>query len=140
VTGSGGTLTYGAILRRADAIAARLRAMGAGVETRVGLAVERGPEMIAAMLGVWRAGAAYVPLDPAHPADRLRYVMDDAAISFLIADAAALERLPDAGVPVLRPEDVSDEAGDAAPPRRHDRRIRWRTSSTPRGRPAGPRA
>jgi amino acid adenylation domain-containing protein len=116
VSGPGGTLSYAALLRRADVIGAALRAMGAGPEVRVGLAVARGPEMLAAMIGVWRAGAAYVPLEPAHPAERLRYVMDDAGIRILLADRASHARLPDPGVPVLQLEEIGSATDDAATP------------------------
>jgi non-ribosomal peptide synthetase component F len=114
VRGRDAEVTYAALMARADAIAIRLRALGVGAEARVGLAVERGAEMVAAMLGIWRAGAAYVPLEAAHPHDRLRFVMDDAGIAALVADRRTLPRLPDPAVPVLVLEDVPAEADGSA--------------------------
>ena len=52
--------------------------MGVGPETRVGLCLERGLELVVAVLGVLKAGGIYVPLDPAYPAERLSYMLADA--------------------------------------------------------------
>ncbi|HEX7334472.1 MAG TPA: amino acid adenylation domain-containing protein, partial [Pyrinomonadaceae bacterium] len=65
-------LTYGELNRRANQLAHRLRALGIGPEVRVGLAMQRSPEMIVGLLAILKAGGAYVPLDPAYPAERLR--------------------------------------------------------------------
>ncbi|HXO42091.1 MAG TPA: amino acid adenylation domain-containing protein, partial [Thermoanaerobaculia bacterium] len=74
----GESLTYGELERRSAALAARLAEMGAGAETRVGLAVERSLEMMVGVLAILKAGAAYVPLDPAYPPDRLSFMVADA--------------------------------------------------------------
>ncbi|HEX6750599.1 MAG TPA: condensation domain-containing protein, partial [Longimicrobium sp.] len=73
------SLTYGELNARANRLAHHLRALGVGPDARVGVCVERGPEMIAALLAILKAGGAYVPLDPAYPADRLRYMLEDSA-------------------------------------------------------------
>ncbi len=73
-----GALTYAELDRRAAALAAALRARGVGPETRVGIFVERSVEMPVALLGVLKAGGAYLPLDPAYPADRIAYILEDA--------------------------------------------------------------
>ena len=74
-------LTFGGMAERAGSVAARLRERGVGAESRVAISVPRGVDMVVAVLGVWMAGAAYVPLDPAYPADRL---------AFMLADSGAL--------------------------------------------------
>ena len=85
VVGPDGTsLTYRELLDRAEDFAARLRELGVGPEVRVGLLLERSPDLIAAMIGVWKAGGAYVPLDPAYPAERLRLLQEDSGIQVLV--------------------------------------------------------
>jgi amino acid adenylation domain-containing protein len=74
---SRGELGYRELNRWANRIARRLRAGGAGPEVAVGLYVERSPEMIAGLLGIWKAGAVYVPLDPAYPRERLLTMIED---------------------------------------------------------------
>ena len=54
----------------------------------VGVSLKRGPELVVALLATWKAGAAYVPLDPAYPADRLAFMVDDAAIRVLLTDSS----------------------------------------------------
>jgi len=98
-----GPVTYAELHRRSDRIARALRARGAGPETRVGLCLERGPEMPAAVLGVLKAGAAYVPLDPAYPAERLRYVLADAGVPLVVATPESAASLPDIGGVVVDP-------------------------------------
>ncbi|HEX5760628.1 MAG TPA: non-ribosomal peptide synthase/polyketide synthase [Thermoanaerobaculia bacterium] len=71
-------LTYRALQRRARRLARHLRALGVGPEVRVGVALERTPELPVALLAVLEAGGAYVPLDPAYPAARLAAMVEDA--------------------------------------------------------------
>ena len=79
---AGGNLTtYGELDRQANRIARRLRLMGIGRGALVGLHVERSTGMLAAMLGVLKAGSAYVPLDPAYPRERLRFMAGDAGLA-----------------------------------------------------------
>ncbi|MEW5926797.1 MAG: amino acid adenylation domain-containing protein, partial [Gemmatimonadota bacterium] len=91
------TLTYAELDARANRLANHLRRLGVGPETRVGVCLERGPEMIRAVLGVLKAGGAYVPLDPSYPQDRLAYMVADAGARVLVTHAQLAERLADAG-------------------------------------------
>ncbi|HEX7241915.1 MAG TPA: amino acid adenylation domain-containing protein, partial [Longimicrobiaceae bacterium] len=84
VVAGGEVLTYAGLERRSALLARRLAGLGVGPESRVGLCVERGPEMVVALLAVLRAGGAYLPLDPAHPPERLAYMLDDSHASVLL--------------------------------------------------------
>ena len=86
-------LTFLKLEQRANRIAHRLREMGARPGRLVGVCLERSPDMVATLLGVLKSGAAYVPLDPSYPADRLAYVLEDAATTILVTDEAASKRL-----------------------------------------------
>ncbi|MGW4980233.1 non-ribosomal peptide synthase/polyketide synthase [Streptomyces mirabilis] len=87
--------SFAELQARVDELAARLRSHGAGPGTVVGLALPR-HEMVPALLGVLAAGAAYLPLDPEHPTDRLRFMLTDAAPVCLLTTTALTGRLPDA--------------------------------------------
>jgi amino acid adenylation domain-containing protein len=78
--------TYRELVERAEAIAEDLRAQGVGPEDRVGVGMRRGGGMVAAMLGVLRAGGVYVPLDPGYPEARLERVRRDAAVVVVLKD------------------------------------------------------
>lgn len=84
VTYRGEQWTYGRLDSRAEEIARRLRALGAGPETVVGVCLEPGPELVAAVLGVLKSGAGYLPLDPAYPLERLRLLVEDARAALLV--------------------------------------------------------
>jgi len=88
------SLSYAEVEARANRIANRLARLGVGPEVRVGLCLERGPELIPAILGVMKAGGAYVPVDPAHPAERIGYVLEDAAVAVLLTQARLLAGAP----------------------------------------------
>ncbi|HEV2735094.1 MAG TPA: amino acid adenylation domain-containing protein, partial [Longimicrobiaceae bacterium] len=106
------SLTYAELDRRADHLAMRLRALGAGVDSRVGLCVERSLEMLVGVLGTLKAGAAYVPIDPAYPEDRVAYMLEDAGISVLLTQARLVERLPEFGGEIVL---VDTEDANALP-------------------------
>ncbi|TDE35343.1 amino acid adenylation domain-containing protein [Actinomadura sp. 6K520] len=95
--GPDATLTYAALDRRADAVARRLRARGTRPGDIVAVAVPRSPELVAALLGTLRAGAAYLPLDVDLPADRLAYLLADSAARTVLTTREAAGRLPEAG-------------------------------------------
>ncbi|MBI0329352.1 non-ribosomal peptide synthetase [Burkholderia plantarii] len=79
------TLTYAELNARANRLAHWLRARGIGVESRVGISVERSLELVIALYAIMKAGAAYVPLDPSYPADRIAAMIDDSGIGLLLA-------------------------------------------------------
>jgi amino acid adenylation domain-containing protein len=92
------SLTYGELDDRSNRLARYLRKRGVRRGSRVGLCVERSPEMLVGLLGVLKAGGAYVPLDPDYPADWLAYMLRDADVSVLLT----LDRQP----PTLLPGDL----------------------------------
>jgi len=94
-------LTYAELDGRADRLAARLRGLGIGPESRVGLCVERSIGMVVGILGVLKAGGAYVPIDPDYPADRLAYLLEDSRPAALLTQADLRDRLPTGSVPTL---------------------------------------
>ncbi len=115
----GEELTYAELDRRANRLARHLRRRGVGAEKLVGVLLERSAEMLVAVLGVLKAGGAYLPLDPSYPRERLSYIMEDARASLLITR----ERL--AGIVAV----------DGAA-RRAARRGRGRDRARERGEPA----
>ncbi len=93
---------YADLNQRANRLAHRLRELGVGPEVRVGLAVERSPQMIIGLLAILKAGGAYVPLDPAYPAERLHYLMQDSGIALLLSQSWLRHTLPQIdGLPML---------------------------------------
>ncbi len=120
-------LTYAELDRRADALAGHLLALGAGTDARVGLCVERSLEMAVGVLGILKAGAACVPIDPAYPEERVAFMLEDAAAAVLLTQERLVGRLPAAGAEVVvldgeGENDASDgegrQHGDAPPPER----------------------
>ena len=101
-------LSYAALDAHANRLAHHLRAQGVGAETVVGLLVDRSLEMVIGLLGILKAGAAYLPLDPSYPVERLSFMLSDAGCSVLVTQQALLER---AGGLVLAQD------GAANPPR-----------------------
>ncbi|HEU0076351.1 MAG TPA: AMP-binding protein, partial [Longimicrobiaceae bacterium] len=94
VVHGGRETTYAELERRSDRLAHALRGRGVGPETCVGICTGRTPEMLVGMLGVLKAGGAYLPLDRSHPADRLRYVLEDAGVRTLLVRSAEGEAVP----------------------------------------------
>jgi amino acid adenylation domain-containing protein len=87
-------VSYGELWARSASIARALRSRGVGRGGVIGVCFERTPSMVVAMLAVWRAGAAYVPLDPDFPEDRLRFVAEDSQCSLVLTDGVAEDVLP----------------------------------------------
>ena len=113
------SLTYAELDRGANRLAHRLRALGVGPETRVGVCLERGPEMVVALLAVLKAGGAYVPLDPAYPAGRLAFLAEDSGLAALVTEERLAAAFPRGGeARVLLDRDAAEIAreSDLPPP------------------------
>ncbi|GHE74468.1 amino acid adenylation domain-containing protein [Streptomyces vinaceus] len=111
---AGTVLDYAELNRRANRLAHALIARGVGPEDRVALLLPRSPQFVVATLAVAKAGAAYVPVDPAYPADRIAYVLQDAAPAAVLADSGTAAVAEAAGCPPIRLDDptvVRDLAG-----------------------------
>jgi amino acid adenylation domain-containing protein len=87
-------MTYAELDRHAERVARHLRAVGAGPGTIVALYLERSLEMVVGMIATLKAGAAYLPLDPRHPTDRLAFMLRDAGASVLLTQRGLLDTLP----------------------------------------------
>jgi amino acid adenylation domain-containing protein len=131
VTFEGRSLTYAELRGRADALARRLRRRGVGPETRVGLCVERSPETVVGILGILAAGGGYVPLDPAYPAERLAWLLEDSAAPVVVTTASLAPRVAGARREVVLLDGDGDNASVDGDPGRFShrpgvRRIRGR--------------
>ena len=91
---AGELLSYAGLERRGNRLANHLRRLGVGPETRVGVCLERTPELVVALLGVLKAGGAYVPLDPTYPRERLGSMQEDAGVSLVLTSSALEGVLP----------------------------------------------
>ena len=99
-----GTLSYAELDARADQVANRLIAHGVPAGALVGVCLERGTELVAAMLGILKSGAAYVPLDPNYPAARREFLLADTAMPVIVTRSALLHLLPPGRPPRDRAE------------------------------------
>ncbi|TAN66232.1 MAG: amino acid adenylation domain-containing protein [Methylobacter sp.] len=89
---AGQRISYGELNNRAELWAERLQDLGLGPECRVGVCAERSVELIVGLLAVLKAGAAYVPLDPSYPDERLDYMLNDAGIGLLLIQSALADK------------------------------------------------
>ncbi|MFE4640213.1 amino acid adenylation domain-containing protein [Streptomyces sp. NPDC056730] len=110
------SITYAELDRRANRLAHLLLGHGVGPESMVGLRLPRGAKAVVAILAVWKAGAAYLPLDPEYPADRATFMMDNAKAGLLLTEELLRADLPECGVPVLSLDDPGLRARLAAQP------------------------
>ncbi len=105
-------LTYAELNRRAERVAARLREHRVGPDTLVGICMERSIEMMVGLLGIHKADAAYVPLDPTYPKERIAFMLQDSQAPVLLTQMRLLSKLPrhEAAVLCLDGEDDAAEA------------------------------
>ena len=95
----GKQLSFRQLQESSNRLAHYLRKFGAGPGTRVALCVDRSCDMLVGLLGILKAGAAYVPLDPSYPPDRIRFTLEDADPVVLLTQRKFLARFPPIGLP-----------------------------------------
>ena len=103
-------LSYRELNYRTNKLAHFLRARGIGPDSVVGICLERSTSMAVAVLGVLKAGAAYLPLDPAYPHDRLQFMLSDSRATLLLTQTSLQHVFPDTTTPVLRLDDWDETA------------------------------
>jgi amino acid adenylation domain-containing protein len=96
------SVTYAELNTRANQLAHYLIALGVQTDDRIAVCVERSVEMMVGMLGILKAGAVYLPLDPAYPADRLQYMLQDASPKVVLTSSETEADVPAGDIPVLR--------------------------------------
>lgn len=108
-------LTYGHLAAQVMRAAAGLLRAGVRRGDRVGVLLPRSPELVITLLAIWRAGAAYVPLDPLHPHARARFVLADAGVTVLVSVPALADALGEVAARVTTPAELLAGDGDAPP-------------------------
>ncbi len=114
VVATDGPVSYTDLDARAERIAGRLRGLGVAPDQPVGVCLPRGPELAAAVLGVLKAGGAYLPLDPGYPSQRLAFMLDDAKPAIVLTDRRLADRVPTGSAEVLHVEDAGSWLGAPA--------------------------
>jgi amino acid adenylation domain-containing protein len=110
----GQTLSYGDLNRRANQLAHHLRGLGVGPNMLVGLSVKRSLDMAVGLLGILKVGAAYVPMDPDYPRERLQHILEDSKASVVLTQESLVDRLPSiAGRTICLDKDWFKIAGDS---------------------------
>ena len=108
-------LSYAELDRQASRIARRLRELGVGPEVLAGVCLRTGLDRLAALLGIWKAGGGYVPLDPAAPAARLEYMIADTGMAVVLTDDASAAGLPAGAVTVVNLDAEREQIGGLDP-------------------------
>ncbi len=108
-------LTYRELDQRADALARELRAAGVAERSLVGLCVERDLSMIVGLLGILKAGCAYLPLDPSYPAERMRFLVEDSRVPMVVTQSHLAERIESIGAETLALDPGAALEADASP-------------------------
>jgi amino acid adenylation domain-containing protein len=103
-------VSYRELDARANRLAQRLRRLGVGPDTLVGLSTERSIDLVVGLLGILKAGGAYLPLDPAYPNDRLGFMLEDARVRLLVTHAEVKSPPVVEGVTTVRVEDTDGES------------------------------
>jgi amino acid adenylation domain-containing protein len=116
VVGEVQCLTYQELDEQANRLAYALRRAGLKAEARVGVCLERSPQLLVALLAVLKAGGAYVPIDPAYPKERLALLLDDAKAALMLTQQRLRERLPSYPGRVLFLDGTAEAASAAAAP------------------------
>jgi len=135
-------LTYGELNRRANQLAHHLRSVGVSAGMLVGICVERSADMVVGLLGILKAGAGYVPLDPAYPRERLAFMLSDSQAAVLVTERRLAEALPEHGARIVYLDadwDVISQFSDenpVVPVQPHDRAYVIYTSGST-GKPKG---
>ncbi|HEY6351023.1 MAG TPA: amino acid adenylation domain-containing protein [Candidatus Angelobacter sp.] len=101
IEGNGVAVSYGKLQAEADALAQRLHSLGVSPDSVVGIIMEHSPELIVAILGVLRSGAAYLPIDPTLPQERIAYMLEDSHAGLLLAKETSASSLPERRPQVL---------------------------------------
>ena len=117
VVAGGTSLDYRTLVRQANGLAAQLVARGVGQGDLVAVALEPNADLVVALFAVWKAGAAYVPLDPLHPAERLAMILEDSEPAALVTSVGIEGALPGTDVPLILIDGDAAEPSDAPPPR-----------------------
>jgi len=116
-------LSYRELDESSNRLAHHLKSLGVKPETLVGVAMERSVSLVVSLLAILKAGAAYVPLDPSYPSDRLSWIIEDSGMSVLLTTAATRDRIPsgrnrltvvDSGDPMIAPGSTEPVHSDAA--------------------------
>jgi amino acid adenylation domain-containing protein len=117
----GNSYSYHWLTRRAASIAEEMASNGVAKHDRVGVYMQRTPDLIATLLGILRLGACYVPLDPVYPTDRLAFMIEDAGLNVVVTDSMSADGLPTAGqtninVSLVREMDASVDSHASTKP------------------------
>lgn len=98
---AGMALSYSELCSKAEQLAIYLQQLGAGPGSLIALSVNRSAQMLIALLGIMRSGSAYLPLDPSYPAERVRYILEDARAPVLITEQALRDTLPNSQAKII---------------------------------------
>jgi amino acid adenylation domain-containing protein len=109
VSFAGRRVTYRQLDERAGRIACILRDAGVGIGSLVAIYLDRSADLIAGLLGVWKAGAAYLPVDPTNPQQRVAFTLEDSQVGYVLTERSLLPLLPETGAKILCVEDLCDD-------------------------------
>ncbi|MES2657056.1 MAG: amino acid adenylation domain-containing protein [Verrucomicrobiota bacterium] len=109
------SITYAELNTRTNRLARHLRTLGAGPETLVGICMERSVEMVVALLAILKAGAAYVPLDPAYPEERIHFILENAALEVVVTHRGLDARFADRTLKTVEADDLSPDTDGESP-------------------------